>query len=381
MAAARKRILFTGYAPCHFLSCFPAYRRLAEDPRVEFWLSGGFRRQAGDAVSFSIEGFYDRFPVDPARVIPFDQAQKEDFDVHVSAHLSPPLSPRSAKKSVQLFHGVSFKNMLVREQYLTFSFICLAGRYHAEVYRKKGYIRSDGGRCLVTGFAKVDPLVDGSLDRAATLKKIGVDPLRPTVLYAPTGSRHNSMETMGPQVIGAIRAADRWNLLVKPHDHPKITTIDWFRELAPLESERVKIIRDLDVVPYIHAADLVLTDASSVAVEYTLMDRPIVFLDVPELFKDVLDRGGALDLDTYGRRIGVVVQKPEQVVDAIADSLKHPQREGDIRREMARHVFFDPGRATDRVSGVVLHAAGLAPALPQGVEVLRPASAPAASIQ
>jgi hypothetical protein len=67
-----------------------------------------------------------------------------------------------------------------------------------------------------------------------------------------------------------------------------------------------------------------------------------------------------------------VVKKPGEVVAAIADSLAHPGREAEARRATVRHVFHDPGRATERAAGVVLHAAGLAPALPEGVEALRP---------
>jgi CDP-glycerol glycerophosphotransferase (TagB/SpsB family) len=184
------------------------------------------------------------------------------------------------------------------------------------------------------------------------------------------------METMGRRVIEEIQRDGRWNLLIKLHDHPKNTDIDWAREIRRLESDRVRLVTDPNVVPYLHAADLLLTDASSVSVEYSLLDRPIVFLDVPELLKDVVDRGGALDLDTHGRKAGLVIQWPEDVVGAIAESFAESDRWSRERQAMARDVFHDPGRATDRVTGVVLYAAGLAPALPQGIVALAPSPKP-----
>ncbi len=374
-----KRILFSGSAPIHFVCCQPIYRRLAADPRVEFWLSGGFKRREGedeDRAAYTLDGFYDPFDVDRGRVIPVERAREEDFDVLVSASAAKSLFPRSAGKKVQIFHGMSFRNFSAREKYMRFDFICMAGRYLAEMYRRRGLVRPDGPRCLITGFAKDDALVDGSLDRAATLRRAGVDPRRPTILFAPTGARHNAMETMGLDVTRAIRDDGRWNLLIKLHDHPKDTTIDWGRELAPLESDRIRHLRELDIVPFIHAADLVMTDASSVATEFTLLDRPIVFLDVPELLGEVDARGGLLDLESYGRRIGVVVKDAADVTAAVADALSHPGRESGIRREVARQVFHDPGRATGRVAGVVLHAAGVEPRLPEGVEVVEPEGAP-----
>ncbi len=212
----------------------------------------------------------------------------------------------------------------------------------------------------------------GALDRDGLLRSMGMDPERRTLLFAPTGDKHNALDTMGIEVIRTIAGAGSWNLLIKPHDHPK-RDVDWFAELAPLENERVRLVKDRDVIPYLHAADLLITDASSVAVEYTLMDRPIIFLDVPKVFKKLKKRSPALDLDTYGRKIGVVVKKPDDLVAAVEDSLAHPERQAGIRRAMAEHVFYAPGKATENVLGVVLYAAGMAAGLPDGVEVLAPA--------
>jgi hypothetical protein len=363
----KKRILFSGYAPVHFLCFSPVYRRLLETPDVEIYLSGGFRHGPKEARTYSLDGFYDPFDVDLGGVLPLEQVWEEDFDVLICSHLSSALFPRSATSKVQIFHGVSFKNLAVREKALRYDILCLPGQYHAERYVSSGLVQSDGPRCLVTGFAKADPLVSGTLQRDELLRRVGVDPELPTLLLAPTGEKYNALEIMGEEVIRRLAATKQYNILVKPHDHPK-RSIDWFRELAPLESKRVRIVRDLDVIPYLHAADLLLTDASSVAVEFTLLDRPIVFLDSPKLFKRVQKRAPALDLDTYGRKIGVTVQKPAGVVEAVADCLQRPTRARAMRRAMARHVFHGPGGATERTLGVILYAAGLRPELPADVD-------------
>ena len=368
-----RRVLFAGYAPVHFLCFLPVYERLvAGDPPLDVWLSGGFRRKTGggDRVH-EIAGFYDPFPVRRDRVVPFDEAREMEFDVAVCAHTSATLLPRHAGRTVQIFHGVSFKNFAVRKKVLRYDLVCLPGRYHAERFREQGLIRPEGSTFLMTGFPKVDRMVAGDLDRDGLLRSAGLDPGRPTVLYAPTGGKHNSLETIGEEVVSAIGADGRWNLLVKPHDHPK-RAIDWFARLAPLEGDRVRIVRDLDVVDYLRAADLLLTDASSVAVEYTLMDRPMVFIDVPKLLRNVLDRGAPLDLATYGRRIGRIARTPGEVVQEIQRGLEDPAAEGELRRAMARDVFHEPGDATGRVEEVVRWAAGLRPQLPPGIESLEP---------
>ncbi len=364
-----KRILFTGYAPTHFVCFRPVYRRLAAESGVEVWLSGGFRSKTGEATEYSLEGFYDPFDVDRDRVIPIEQARREDFDAVVCAHLSDTLFPRSAAKKVQIFHGVSFKNLAVREKALRFDELCLPGEYHARMYREQGLVRPGGARCLVTGFPKADALVAGPFDRAALLGGIGLDPALPTVLVANTGDRHNLLETWGEDMLRALVDAGRWNVLVKPHDHPK-NPIDWFERLAPLEGPRLRLVRDLDATPWLRAADALVIDASSLAVEFALLDRPIVFLDVPKLLRKVTKRAPALDLDTYGRRIGVVVPEGADPAAAVAEALADPGRESALRRAAAADVFHLPGSAAARVAGVILHATGVVDELPEGVRVL-----------
>ena len=93
-----------------------------------------------------------------------------------------------------------------------------------------------------------------------------------------------------------------YDILVKPHDHPKNGAADRCEELTPLAGPGLRVVRDTDVVPLLFVADLLITDASSVANEFTLLDRPIVFLDVPRLLEDAQAFGAHLDLRTWGRR-------------------------------------------------------------------------------
>ncbi|MCK5438729.1 MAG: hypothetical protein KAI97_02235, partial [Gemmatimonadetes bacterium] len=244
MNPAPKQILFGGYAPVHFLCFQPVYERLLRDPDVEVWLTGGLRRETEGRNWFDAEGLYDRLPVARDRVIPFDQAFEREYDVAICAHTSDSLLPRKAGRTVQIFHGVSFKNFAVRDKVLQYDVICLPGPYHAQRFQDEGLLEGSRSTFFVSGFPKSDRFVNPGFDRDAFLRERNLDPSRPTVLFAPTGGKHNSLETIGEQVIESIGADGRWNLLIKPHDHPK-RAIDWFARLAPLESERVRLIRDL----------------------------------------------------------------------------------------------------------------------------------------
>jgi CDP-glycerol glycerophosphotransferase (TagB/SpsB family) len=369
LSTAPKQILFGGYAPVHFLCFRPVYERLLRDPDVEVWLSGGYRRESDGRSWFEVEGFYDRLLPSPDRVIPFDQAYEREYDVAICAHTSGSLLPREARRTVQIFHGVSFKNFAVRDKVLQYDVICLPGPYHAQRFRDEGLLRGSGSTFLISGFPKTDRLVDPGFDRDAFLRDRDLAPGLPTILFAPTGGKNNSLETIGEQVIQTIATDGRWNLLIKPHDHPK-RAIDWFERLGPLENERVRLVHDLDVIDPLRAADLLLSDASSVAVEYTLLDRPMVFIDVPKLLKNVLKRGAPLDLETHGRKIGRIARTADEVVAEISWGLENPAAQSEIRRQTAARVFSSPGRAADRVAQIVRWSAGLEPGPPAEVERL-----------
>ena len=369
MSPTPKQVLFGGYAPVHFLCFQPVYERLRQDPDVEVWLTGGLRRETDGRKWFDAAALYDQLPAAPEHVVPFDQAYEREYDVAICSHTSDSLLPRKAGRTMQIFHGVSFKNFAVRDKVLQFDVVCLPGPYHANRFREEGLLEGSRSTFLLSGFAKADRFVAPGFDRDGFLGERGLDPERPTVLFAPTGGKHNSLETVGEQVIKAIAADGRWNLMVKPHDHPK-REIDWFERLAPLEGERVRLIRDLDVVDPLRAADLLLSDASSVAVEYTLLDRPMVFIDVPRLLKNVLKRGAPLDLETHGRKIGRLARTPEEVVAEIERGLADPTAQSDVRRRTAAQVFSAPGHAAERVAEIVRWSAGLRPAPPADVEVL-----------
>ena len=55
-----------------------------------------------------------------------------------------------------------------------------------------------------------------------------------------------------------------------------------------------------------------------------------------------------MDLDTWGRRCGDLVEDPSEVTEVVARSLSDPGRHAEIRHAMAEDLFFNPGHATDR---------------------------------
>ena len=340
------RVLFTGYAPVHFVCFQPLFEALSRDPGFDVRVSGGIRGYDRDGTrTHDTRALYDRFNLPPDSVV--DVAELADLEVDLLfCSNTKPLAPRGYGESIEIFHGMSFRNRSVRQEAVTYDRYLVLGPYQRRRLEQRGVVvAGDTDRAISVGFPKTDRLLDGSLQRDAVLTHLRLSGDRPIVLYAPTGAHHNSLETFGPDFLAGLAATGQFDIVVKPHDHPK-ADINWFTRLAPLAGEHVRLLRDADAMPALFAADVLVSDASSIANEYLLLDRPLVFLDVPELLASAAAEDDRLDLDTWGRSAGTVVGDAVTAVRAVEDAVADPRRMSSLRYEIAADLFYNPGRAT-----------------------------------
>ena len=342
------RILFSGYAPVHFLCFKPLYDRLREIPGTEVDLSGGMRTKSPHAPGgylYDHESMYRHFDLPEGAVRPVGSLAKADYDVMFSANTRR-IEPRRVGERIQIFHGMSFRNRAIRPETDGADHYFLLGPYMKRGFEEAGILAADDPRGVEIGFPKTDRLLDGSLDRAEMLARHGVSGDRPVVLYAPTGERHNSMETMGEELIAKLACR---RPLRPPGQAPRPPArrrstggTGWRRWRASTSGW----CASADVIHTLSIADLLITDASSVANEYALLDRPIVFIDVPELFELTLRKNARLDLETWGRRGGEVVADVPEALEAVEAGLADPGERSDVRRAIVADLFFNPGHAT-----------------------------------
>lgn len=339
-------VLFTGYAPVHFACFEPLLRALADDPNTHVVLSGGVRRPGGNgAWEYDTVAMYEGFDTAGAEVVGVDQLGSLDVDLHVVANTKA-IKPHSARSTLEIFHGMSFRNRAVRSAAIGKDHYFVLGPYMMRQFLASGIFPPGDPRLVPVGFMKTDPLLDPAFDRDALLASWNFDPDLPTVVYAPTGARFNSLETVGPQLLTSLAASRRFNVWVKPHDHPK-NQLDWVNRLSPYETPHLRTWRGGDIIPALRAADALVTDASSTAFEFALRDRPIVFVDVPELLARARAGNSLLDLKTWGRRFGDVVADATDVPAALRFALDHPHRHSHLRRRLVEDLFYNPGSATE----------------------------------
>jgi CDP-glycerol glycerophosphotransferase (TagB/SpsB family) len=104
------------------------------------------------------------------------------------------------------------------------------------------------------------------------------------------------------------------------------------------------------------ASDAMVSDHSSIAFEYMLLDRPLVVIDRPALIhKAAISPEKVRRL----RAAADVATDPQEVTNLVLAALRRPQRLSGERRRTAADLFFEPGTATDRALAQIYRLIGL----------------------
>lgn len=342
-----RRVVFEAASPMSLAVFWPVYARLRRDPRIEFWFTSCDGTWTAAQI-FGAAGITER--VAPPRAIRWKR-----FDAYINADFwNLTWMPRAARR-IHLFHGVAGKYGLdapvrIAPVVATFDRLLFPNRDRLDRYAAAGLLDPDSSRGALVGYPKVDCLVDGSLDRDEIMRSLDLDPAKPTVLYAPTWSPYSSLNAMGDDIINGL-ARMGVNVIVKLHDRSYDAAAraggrDWRAHFAELcRTCRVHLADDPDASPYLFAADVLVTDHSSVGFEFMLLDRPIVVVDCPELVtkarvtpEKVAQLRGAAD----------VVRAAGAVPAAVERALADPARLSTERRAVAGELFHRPGGATAR---------------------------------
>jgi teichoic acid glycerol-phosphate transferase len=163
---------------------------------------------------------------------------------------------------------------------------------------------------------------------------------------------------------GALIRGERRDLsiVIKPHPVTADHHPDWlatWRALAAADPH-VHLVDDpaADVMPYLKAADVLVSDASSVIFEYLALDRPIILLTNPDRRKVAhFDPNG---IEWRWRDVGIEVHDVAKLSEAVSVALDNPALQADRRAHYRQELFGDytDGRAAERI-GQKITALGL----------------------
>jgi glycosyltransferase involved in cell wall biosynthesis len=338
-------VLFDARTSMEYAMMAPVHEVLAGDPRVRVWLTSSERPRQVEAIYRQARA--------AARISP-RWAMTRRFDACLAADFVWASLPRGSCR-VQMFHGVAGKwghiydrpTMSMRDWHRLF----FINERRLRNFVAAGAIDVGSDAIRLVGMPKADCLVNGSLQRDAILAAAGLDPERPSVLYAPTWTQFSSLNAMGEEVVRGLMNAG-YTVLVKLHDnsldmaYESSGGIDWVARLSPLlQGGHGLLVRDANASPWLVAADVLVSDHSSIGFEYLLLDRPVVRIEMPELIRRA---GIPEEYVALMAAASTTVSTAGEALAGVERAFASPGHKSDSRRHVAAELFYGPGGATQR---------------------------------
>jgi CDP-glycerol glycerophosphotransferase len=262
---------------------------------------------------------------------------KREGSVHVQTHHGTPLKfmGLDLKRSETQGRGMDFDKLLERIARWDFS---VSSNPHSTGVWERVYPGTY--ETLETGYPRNDALADATPETVAAARAaLAIEPGRTVVLYAPT---HREYEESYVPRLDLARLVDALG-----PDHVVLARLHYFYDSDPLVRELHGAGRLLDVAshPSVEelclAADVLLTDYSSIMFDYAVLDRPIV-IHAPDWDEYRARRGVYFDL--LAEPPGAVTRTQEEVVEALAE-----RADGERAAFRERFCALDDGHAAERV--------------------------------
>jgi hypothetical protein len=212
--------------------------------------------------------------------------------------------------------------------------LLVPGPWHAKRLKPNVFIPIQ-----VTGFIKSDLLFGPSKqEREAFCRSHRINPANKIVLFAPT---YNPELSAIPCVAEGIRkiADSDTVLLIKLHNLTDAKWKEMYRNIAA-SVPNIHYLEDADYSGMMHAADLMISDVSSIAIEFLLLDKPLILFNNPRMHEFPLYRPE--DIEYLTRDAGVQVNSLDGLLQAVTGELAQPGRRSEIRQRYAQAL--DHGR-------------------------------------
>jgi hypothetical protein len=305
----------------------------SEDPDAALWI-------APEAIS--------------ARIVNRARTGWLRLDLYVNADPWAALTLYRCTRRLNFFHGVAGKYDLDCPDRLPIPF----NRYDKIAFinedRLRRYVASGviaDAQAALVGFPRLDALARGTFNGAAVRRQFGLPASRPTALYAPTFSPESSLHLAGTAIVEVL-LDEGWNVIVKLHDRSMVPSekytdgIDWPRQFRRFAGrDGFAFAQAGEPTPLLSAADLMVTDHSTIGFEFLLLDRPLIIYDAPDLTRAARINPEKVALLRCAAR---VAHDRNELRQLAAESLATPEALSPERRRVASEMFYDAGGATDR---------------------------------
>ncbi len=289
--------------------------------------------------------------------------EKKGYDLIVCGDaLNKPENYDKNAIKVHLDHGVGIKTLRIRNifrQKDTKYHVFLEGKYWYDYIKSINFDTKDTFYTN-TGIPKLDPFFwDGHYDNSKLLEKLGLNPDKKTVLFAPS-YKPSCITYLKEKIVTLI---PEYNLVVKLHpyswegkyvSHSQHT---FYEKLDKKHKELFLIPEDdYDIFPYLYLADTLISDTSSVVNEFLALNKFGIIYNLDYSKLNHSDGMPTLSIPPKDWLAGAFphIDSPDDLQAAVEQAL-NPSDEMKKKLEEYRNYFFTglDGKAGERVKAEI----------------------------
>lgn len=222
-------------------------------------------------------------------------------DLFISAHLYGVTTKRSDR--VYIAHNMPVKWWIpTKETMVNFNIWFISNLEHMnqmnEAILKYGLDFKEH-KLIPVGYPKLDTILNSKLDKLTIYKELNLDKRKKTLLYAPSWEEGLSLREIGIQLINTVIKMREYNLIIKLHpsslvsekhrDYNLLTGgINWSKEIAEfINLKNVYVSNSNSNEANFIISDLMITDVSSVALEFKALNKKVIYYSSENFFKEI----------------------------------------------------------------------------------------------
>lgn len=224
-----------------------------------------------------------------------------------------------------------FRHAYYRELFERYFMLVCPGQERIEQIAKPWHIPVE--HCFITGHPR---------NILLHTTQAGSDPYE--ILYAPTYRWDAKKETElvnriadSAEEIQKFMEMHNASLTIRLHPH---TWRNYSKILEPLEEQydRIRLDREKDIYQTLGKYSVMISDYSSIAYDFVLLNRPVVFFNYD--YKEFIEKECNLNYDYGQYSPGAKTSSWEETLEAVGEYLAHPEKDSDWRC-WVRDQFYD----------------------------------------
>lgn len=233
---------------------------------------------------------------------------------------------------VQIFHGIGIEKPSHFKIRPYFDLYLTSGPYVTNKFKRLQQ-KHDFFYVEETGWAKIDHILNYDTNNLKT--RLNIPENKKIILYAPTcSSTMESASELLPYLHSNIRSNEYW--LIKFHE---LLNIQKLKPLLKSYPDNIRIIDDIDITPYLHVADLLVSDTSSVNYEFMILDKPVITYKTLSRFDK-----------------GINIKSPNELRAALDETLSNPDNNKYNRIIHLNDINpYNDGKTSERILKTLKH--------------------------